>query len=116
MKPQVKILGLLIASVVSASAFADSEISKPTTRIDFNKMIDKNNHEKNDLQKSVAGKEEPMDSEVAADQRKAMDFIDIEMMQKNEGRPVVDRRFNSEGEPRVETAFSPGTEVELGGS
>lgn len=106
MKPQASAIGMLIASLVSASAFAaDVQIAKPTTRIDFNKMIDSNNAEKSNLQKTVAGEETQSDSEVATDQRKTMDFIDIEMMQKDENRPVVDRRFNSEGEPRVAPEF-----------
>ena len=109
MKAQYKILGMVIASLISAIAFADSDIKKPSTRIDFNKMIDQNNNEKDDLQKVTAakGSDESQQQEQTAsdDKKKVMDFVDVEVGM-GQARPVVDRRFNSVGQARVEKSMS----------
>lgn len=110
MKTQYKIVAVVIASLISSGAFADSIMKKPTTRIDFNKMIDENNNDKSDLQKSVATTSD-QDAEQAAstEQQKVMDFVDVEVGM-GQARPVVDRRFNSVGEAKVEKRFSVSAE------
>lgn len=105
MKTQIKIVAVVIASLLSVSAFAESTLKKATTRIDFNNMIDSNNRDKNSLQQSVATEANEAEQTAAADQKKVMDFVDIEVGM-GQARPVVDRRFNSIGEARVDTTFT----------
>ncbi len=110
MKAQYKIMGLVIASVISTSVFAVEPVApKPVTRIDFNKMIDQNNGDKSDLQKSVdVGMDKSADNSavnVQEDKNKVLDFIDVEVGMGPQ-RPIVDRRFNSTDAPRIATEFS----------
>lgn len=106
MKAQYKILGLVIVSMISGSVFAES-IQKPSTHIDFNKMIEDNNSSKQDLQKIVSNKMEveSNQAEENADKQKVMDLVDVEIG-IGQDRPVVDRRFNSVGEAVVAPEFS----------
>ena len=106
MKAQYKILTAMIAIMTSSTVFAELP-QKSATRIEFNSMIDKNNMDKQNLQKTVANKM-VMEPEVSAsaDQRKVLDLVDIEVG-VGEDRPVVsDRRFNSIGEPVVDSRFN----------
>jgi hypothetical protein len=103
MKTQVTILGVMITAVISWGAQADDSIRKPLTRIDFNKMIDESNTDKEQLHNQIPSAPEE-DSTAAAvkknDKAKVMDFVDVEIG-VGEDRPVVDRRFNSVGEAKV---------------
>lgn len=84
---------------VSGVAMADD---KASARIDFNKMIDENNLQKNELHRAVSGEE--VQNNVAkkvkrADKSKTIDFIDVEIGVGD--LPTADRRFDSVGEARV---------------
>ena len=110
MKAQYKITGMVVTALLSAGAFAEPAMQKTATRIDFNKMIDENNINQRDLQASVTNKmdkTEPAASEsvVKDDKKKVLDLIDVEIG-VGQDRPVVDRRFNSVGEPRVDAELS----------
>lgn len=114
MKTQFGIAGLLISALITSSAFADSLIQKPVTRIDFNKMIDENDNSKMDLEKSVNTQMADIpvtnNDRVTDDKSSVMDFVDVEIGLGEDrpvvDRPVVDRRYNSVGEPRIATEFN----------
>jgi hypothetical protein len=114
MKTQFKILASLIASLACSTAFADLP-QKSATRIDFNNMIDSNNTDKQQLQKTVSNKmatEE--DASSVADQKKVLDLVDVEVGVGEDRPVVVDRRYNSVGEPVVDKSFS-NVQVQLPG-
>lgn len=106
MKAHYKILASLIAIVACGKAFADLP-KKAATRIDFNNMIDSNNVDKQQLQKTVTNKmaEEP-ETASNADHKKVLDLVDVEVG-VGEDRPVVmDRRYNSVGDAVIDKSFS----------
>jgi hypothetical protein len=109
MKAQTQMIGLVVAMLLVPSAFAEETAAKKAvTRIDFNKMIDANSSDKNDLEKSVNDKVAVKGKPVAktnTDKNAVIDFVDEEMNMAKE-RPIVDRRFNSVGAPRIATEFS----------
>ena len=114
MKAQYKIIGMAIVSLITMSAAAELAIEKPSTRIDFNTMIDANNNNKEDLQKSVVNKMEVSPEQAAEaneDKAKVMDLVDVEIG-LGQDRPIVDRRFNSIGEAIVDPRFSVKVEDE----
>ena len=103
MKNGQKIFAAVVITMMSSFAFADPSAQKPVTRIDFNKMIDEGNTNKNQLQKTVdedIAKQPVVGNRIQEDKAKVLDFIDVEIG-LSEQRPVVDRRFNSVGEPRI---------------
>lgn len=107
MKAQLKIAGLVIAALAGSTAFAAADLQKAATRIEFNNMIDHNNKEKTQLQQTVANKMavEPED-DAKADQKKVLDLVDVEVGVGEDRPVVVDRRYNSVGEPIVDKTFS----------
>lgn len=107
MKAQIKILSIILATAASYSAHASDIGHKEHTRIEFNSMIDQNNSTKDQLQKSVSNKMAVQDEESAsADQKKVMDLVDVEVGVREDKPTVVDRRYNSVGEPIVDKTFS----------
>ena len=100
MNKHSKMITLVLFVMSSAIAMAEQAPSKQATRIDFNKMIDENNSQKAELQKDLGNRGEAKAASSAADKKRVSDFVDVEVgWGKN--RPVVDRRFNSVGKPRV---------------
>jgi hypothetical protein len=108
MKTHIMIIAAAMTSVGSI-AFADLP-QKAATRIEFNSIIDQNNAEKQDLQKTVYNKADSEDAKdaaaPAADQKRVMDLVDIEVGVSEDRPVVVDRRYNSVGEPIVDKEFS----------
>lgn len=90
------ILASLLLTGLSMSAFAEQS----KTRIDFNRMIDENNHERTALYKDLGNKvDNTLNGESEAERAKVVDFVDVEVGW-GEGAPVVDRRFDSIGKSR----------------
>ncbi len=112
MKTQTKLMGLVVASLMLPSAFAETTPKKENLRIDFNKMIEDNSGKQNELEKGVTNKvdKQGQSSPLASDKQKVVDLIDVEV-NLNKERPLVDRRFNSFGEPHIATEFSPKTAI-----
>jgi hypothetical protein len=98
----MKAVIVMSLAMLGTSAMADMAVKKEATRIDFNKMIDENNSQRADLQKDIANKDaQKTDAqETESDKKKVYDFVDMEVS-AGKARPVVDRRFNSVGQPRV---------------
>jgi hypothetical protein len=107
MKATFKILATVIAGIACSTAFADLP-QKAATRIDFNNMIDSNNSDKQQLEKTVSNKMavEPEDSASVADQKKVLDLVDVEVGVGEDRPVVVDRRYNSVGEAVIDKSFS----------
>jgi hypothetical protein len=108
MKAQYKILAAVIATLACGTAFADLP-QKAATRIEFNSMIDQNNADKQDLQKTVAGKaddDSTVTAAVPADKKKVMDLVDVEVGVVEDRPVVMDRRYNSVSAPVVAPEFS----------
>ena len=98
MKASVTILSLALATMSLASHADNSSVTKSQTHIDFNKMIDDNNSDQSDLQKTIdqknaANAPADQDKTVTDDKKKVLDFVDVEVG-VGQDRPVVDRRFN----------------------
>lgn len=102
MAVNTKFLVMVTISMFSVNAMAELTQKKEVTRIDFNKMIDENNSERADLQREIVKKEVSVNEDGATDaeKQKVYDFVDMEVG-SGKTRPVVDRRFNSVGTPRV---------------
>jgi hypothetical protein len=110
MKAQLTILATLITGMACGVVVHADLPQKATTRIEFNSLIDSNNQDKTDLQKSMVGK---MDKDTPApadatekDQKKVLDLVDVEVGLGQDRPVVVDRRYNSVGEPIVDKSFS----------
>jgi hypothetical protein len=109
MNAQYKILAATIAILACTPAFASDLPQKSATRIEFNRMIDKNNADKQALQQSVSNEMEVEPDTAAspvADQKKVLDLVDVEVGVGEERPVVVDRRYNSVGEPVIDAQFS----------
>jgi len=109
MKAQL-ILATLIAGMACGVAHADLP-QKAATRIEFNSLIDNNNQDSTTLQKSMVGMEDkdapaPADDATVKDQKKVLDLVDVEVGVGQDRPVVVDRRYNSVGEPIVDPSFS----------
>lgn len=106
MGAKLNIAALALATMISSGAAADIN-QKPGLRVDFNKMIDTNNNETSELHESidkntnVADAKELRSKVKKNDRRKVIDFVDVEVGWGEENPPVVDRRFDSVGEPRT---------------
>jgi hypothetical protein len=109
MSVQTKLLTVAVLSMMTTYAAAESEITeRARTRIDFNKMIATNNVDKQDLQNKVNGQvtADQQQQHQSAENKKVMDFVDVEIGIGRArpvvvDRPTVDRRFNSSSEPKL---------------
>ena len=114
MKAQNRWMGIVVTALLLPSAFAETAPKREAVRIDFNKMIDANSSDKNDLEKSVINKMDKQAARkgnLASDKKKVVDLIDVEVNLSKE-RPLVDRRFNSVGDIHVATEFRPKAEIQ----
>lgn len=95
---------------VSLPALADLGEKAPL-QINFNEMIEETAGQKAELENKMDShyNTEELDLEVE-DSQKVIDFVDVEV-QWGESPQVVDRRFNSIDEPRVEELNAPGVEA-----
>ena len=94
----------IITLLMIGSCVAGAGDHKPVTRIDFNKMIDENNSTRKELVQTHS--EVSLEAELDRnDERiKVIDFVDVEVG-LGEAPPIVDRRFDSVGEPRIATGI-----------
>lgn len=114
MKAQIKITSLMVLSLMSFGVVAETSIAKASTRIDFNRIINDNNHKRTELHKDIDGHAVQAElTEEDAQRGQVVDFVDLEMgWQDNKENPVVettrpmpDRRYNSVGAARI---YNPG--------
>lgn len=97
---KIKVFSLmLVFASLSPTAFAES-LKKTSPRIDFNKMIDENNHQKTKLQNQETSSDKLVEAK-KKHKRKVIDFKDVEVGWGDDSTPLVDRRFDSVGEPRM---------------
>lgn len=99
MNSQFKILAALMMGMMTSVAYADNSIQKTATPIDFNKMINEGTADQEQLHNKLEPSQTDDDAAVSADKAKVMDLVDEEI-NMGESRPVVDRRFNSVGNPK----------------
>ncbi len=100
MKALIQIAALMIAGM-SASAFADSTVTKAALHVDFNRMIEDNNIAKVEMKKDIDQKAQALqDASDKAEREKIIDFVDVEVGW-GEAPPIVDRRYDSVGEARL---------------
>lgn len=92
---KIKLCSLAVLFGLSLPVFADS-LRKESLHVDFNKMIDENNHEKTKLQDQSSNQEAKKKHK-----RKTIDFKDVEVGWGDDSAPLVDRRFDSVGAPRI---------------
>jgi hypothetical protein len=106
MKAQLKMITLITILFAGSSVLAESVVSKPATRIDFNKMIEENNVKRNDLQQDInrdaSTAQAPTKRANAKkdDKSKTIDFIDVEIG-VGQTPSVVDRRFDSISDAQI---------------
>lgn len=113
MGKQIQITTVIAMLFISTSAPASNTGSKiaekSATHINFNKMIDDSGVEKSEVETKVSDRldraQEPQPRQVknerkASDRNKVINFVDVEVSVGKE-RPIVDRRFNSDGDPVV---------------
>jgi hypothetical protein len=105
MKRELKIALASLAVVLGSTAFADMT-SKPQTRIDFNKLIDESNANKNDLYKDMAQNRKTKSQAEKKDKDEVIDFIDVEVG-IGQSPNLVDRRYDSVGEARTVEVTAP---------
>ncbi|MGE0527109.1 MAG: hypothetical protein AB7G93_15815 [Bdellovibrionales bacterium] len=99
----------VLVMALSSVSFADSPIQKPALRVDWNRMIEETHQEKQKLHgglEHAADESAPVAVEKTAsasakEKEKVIDFIDMEVGLGDTPGPVVDRRFDSVGEPRA---------------
>lgn len=104
MRAQNIFLGLILMSAMPLASAETLLPVKPGLRADFNKMIDEGNHNKKNLQQAIEKKavvQAELEEESAADRKKVIDFVDVEVGWGNEPGTVVDRRFDSINEPKI---------------
>lgn len=98
---------LMIATLIGAApslANADLADAKTPLRIDFNKMINENSREQVQLRMQLDQHPELAEKtnrHQEIERAEVSDFIDVEVGFDSEVKPVVDRRFDSVGDPRV---------------
>ena len=97
MRNLMKTIICMLVLSLQAQALADTIVTKPTTPIDFNKMIEDNNVEKAHLVHRAA--QSPRAERKKPSNSKVIDFIDVEIG-VGETPKVVDRRFDSVGEAK----------------
>lgn len=108
MKTQLQVIATLATLVAAGVVHADLP-QKAATRIEFNNMIDSNNNEKQELQKVTSKSDSEDDSvteQTEVEKKKVLDLVDMEVGVGEDRPVVVDRRFNSVGEPVVDKSFS----------
>lgn len=96
----MKITFVILASLISTSAFAEFEKHEPA-KIDFNKMIEANHMEAEQMKQALSDQgfgQRPKTS--IKGKKRVTDFLDAELGW-GEAPKVVDRRFNSVAEPKV---------------
>jgi phosphoribulokinase len=100
---------LFVSTSVSASNTGSKIAERTATHINFNKMIDDSGAEKTQVENKVndrldrAQMQSPRQANTerkASDRSKVINFVDVEVGVGKE-RPIVDRRFNSDGDPVV---------------
>ena len=104
-----KIFSLIVLGAVAAlNARADVAISKPALSVDFNKMINDGISQKTALKNDVDARTAEPATEEEAESAKVHDFVDVEVGWGHASDNVVDRRFDSVGEPKI-VNFDEGT-------
>lgn len=104
MSPLSKMMLLTLSMTFSLAALAESPVSKSALRVDFNKMIEENNVQRKEIKQDVdAAVADEKVQQKTADKSKAIDFIDVEIG-VGQAPSVVDRRYDSVGEPRLAPA------------
>lgn len=104
MRAQNLLMGILLFVAMPMASAETLLPAKPGLRADFNKMIDEGNHNKKNLQQVIEKKavvQAELEEENAADRKKVIDFVDVEVGWGNEPGTVVDRRFDSVSEPQI---------------
>jgi hypothetical protein len=96
---------IFAVAAVSTSAFAadpaDVNLTKSSMNVDFNTMIEGNNHVKKDIQKNIDQSLAEVDTDETSDKSRVLDFVDVEVgWGETSPSNIVDRRFNSIGGPQ----------------
>lgn len=108
MKIQIVVM-TAIATLIAPGAFADGDVQRPVTQIDFNNLIDEGNTKTDRLNKDLAAQTEQSlveNKSFKLEQQKVLKFVDVEVGLTEERpvvseRPNIDRRVNSIGAARL---------------
>jgi hypothetical protein len=102
MNTNLKVFGILLAVISATGAYATDLGRKPASDIDFNRIIQANKSDQENLQKQIADRasKDATTKPDVSEQNKVMEMVNVEVS-SGKSQPVVDRRFNSVGEARV---------------
>lgn len=91
-----------VVMMIAPIAMADQKLpAKSPLRADFNKMIDEGNIKKENIVDTLDQNTLAREADVSSEQKKVIDFVDVEVGWGTDSGTVVDRRFDSVSEPLI---------------
>lgn len=111
-KTAIKILMGLILASVSLTANAEG-LEKKTSKINFNAMIDNSGQQRQNLHSELEDFYDKGQLPETKDARKVVDFVDVELHWGGQQKSVVDRRFDSIGEPIFDSATNTSMNLKM---